>query len=207
GQAAWPRARSSFVRLFVAVGLAAVLTVVAGAAQRDVDVSALPGVQDEPAIAIDPSDDRILLAGSNSFKEGSMRAYSSSDGGSTWTRSFVQPAPKSFLKACASDPGVAIDGRGRQYFSFIRTTPCRAGKPRLFVASRSGPNAPWRTPVLVRPLGTSNADDKPAIAVDTSPTSPHRNRVYAAWSRLSHNAALSIVLSHSDDGGRTWSRI
>jgi hypothetical protein len=51
------------------------------------------------------------------------------------------------------------------------------------------------------------ADDKPAIAVDASPSSPHRGRVYAAWSRLSHNQALTIVLSHSDDGGRTWSRI
>jgi hypothetical protein len=59
----------------------------------------------------------------------------------------------------------------------------------------------------VNPLRTSVADDKPAIAVDTSPVSPHRDRVYAAWSRLSHNQALTIVLSSSDDGGRTWSRI
>jgi len=172
-----------------------------------VAVSKLPGVQNEPAIAIDPSNDRILLAGSNSFREGSMRVYSSGDGGSTWTQSFAYPPPASFLSTCASDPGVAIDLTGRQYYSFIRTTPCSTGHPRLFVASRSGPKAVWGTPVLVNPLRTSVADDKPAIAVDASPSSPHRNRVYAAWSRLSHNQVLSIVLSHSDDGGRTWSRI
>ncbi len=136
-----------------------------------------------------------------------MRVYSSLDGGSTWVSSFLYPAPASFLKTCASDPGVAIDSRGRQYFSFIRTTPCRTGRPKLYVASRSGPKTAWASPVLVNPLRTSVADDKPAIAVDASPTSPHRGRVYAAWSRLSHNQALSVVLSHSDDGGRTWSRV
>ena len=173
----------------------------------EVDVSRLSGAQDEPAIAIDPSNDTILLAGSNSFREGSMRVYTSDDGGSTWTASFLYPAPASFLSTCASDPGVAIDTSGRQYFSFIRTTPCRTGRPQLFVASRAGPTAAWGAPVLVNPLRTSISDDKPAIAVDTSRSSPHRNRVYAAWSRLSHNGVFSIVLSSSDDGGRTWKRI
>jgi hypothetical protein len=196
------------LRLLVAVALAAAFTGLArGADGPEVAVSKAPGAQNEPAIAIDPTNDRILLAGSNSFREGSMRVYSSSDGGSTWTRSFVYRPPASFLRTCASDPGVAVDLRGRQYYSFIRTTPCRTGHPQLFVASRSGPKAAWGTPVLVNPLRTSAADDKPAIAVDASPSSPHRNRVYAAWSRLSHNQVLSIVLSHSDDGGRTWSRI
>jgi hypothetical protein len=192
------------VRLLVAVCLAAAFAV--GARGSEVDVSKAPGAQDEPAIAVDPTDSRVLLAGSNSFREGSMRFYSSTDGGLTWTSSFLYPAPASFLRTCASDPGVAIDSRGRQYFSFIRTTPCRTGRPQLFVASRSGPKAGWGSPVLVNPLRNSVADDKPAVAVDASPTSPHRDRVYAAWSRLSHSQALSIGLSHSDDAGRTWSR-
>lgn len=193
------------MRLLVAAGLVAASAALAGAGGPEVAVSKVPGVQNEPAIAIDPSNDKILLAGSNSFREGAMRVYSSTDGGSTWTRSFAYRAPASFLSSCASDPGVAVDLRGRQYYSFIRTAPCRTGRPRLYVASRSGPRAAWRTPVLVKPLGSSAADDKPAIAVDASPSSPHRNRVYAAWSRLSHDQALNVVLSHSDDGGRTWS--
>ena len=169
-------------------------------------MSRLPGAQDEPAIAVDPSDEQVLVAGSNSFREGAMRVYSSGDGGSTWSASFLYPAPASYLTTCASDPGVAIDGTGRQYFSFIRTTPCRTGHPRLFVAARSGSAAAWKE-ALVSPLRTSLADDKPAIAVDVSPSSPHRNRVYVAWSRLARkNTVVSIVLSSSDDGGRTWSR-
>jgi hypothetical protein len=171
----------------------------------EVDVSRLPGPQSEAAIAIDPSNGRILLAGSNSFSEGTMRAYGSTDGGATWQTTTVYPAPASTKAACAADPGVAIDGRGRQYYSFVRSTPCTTGPPHLYVASRPGPAATWGKPVLVAPLRLSRFDDKPAIAVDNSPSSPHHNRVYVAWTRVSRNGVLSILVSHSDGGGRTWS--
>jgi hypothetical protein len=199
--------RNSAVRLLAALGIGAATVAWAAAGRPDVSVSNLPGAQVEPTVTVDPSDDRILLAGSNSFMEGSMRFYDSRDGGSTWASSFLYPAPESFLSTCASDPGVAIDGTGRQYFSFIRTTPCRTGHPQLFVASRRAPTAAWSAPVLVGPLRTSISDDKPAIAVDASGSSPHSNRVYVAWSRLSRNGVFSIGLSSSDDGGSTWSRI
>jgi hypothetical protein len=64
----------------------------------------------------------------------------------------------------------------------------------------------WSAPVLVAKLGTARIDDKPVIAVDNSPVSPHAGRVYVAWARVSRLVKYSIVLSHSDDGGRTWSR-
>jgi hypothetical protein len=191
----------------VALGLGVATVALASPRAPEIDVSKAPGAQDEATITIDPSNDDVLLAGSNSFMEGSMGVYSSTDGGATWTSSFLYPAPASFLTTCASDPGVAIDARGRQYFSFVRSTPCKTGHAQLFVASRAGPTAAWGQPVLVNPLRTSLSDDKPAIAVDSSPSSPHRNRVYTAWTRISHNGVFSIVLSRSDDGGRTWSRI
>jgi hypothetical protein len=198
------------VRLIAAVlGLAgAGVAASAGAAPQaaEVPVSKLPGAQVEPAIAVDPRDSRILVAGSNSFREGSMRVYSSVDGGAHWTAGFVYPRPTTHRQTCASDPGVAIDRAGRQYFSFVRTTPCRTGHPQLYVAARHGPHAGWRTPVLVSPLRGAVADDKPAIAVDTSSSSPYRGRVYVAWSRLSHSQSFDVVLSWSADGGRNWSR-
>jgi hypothetical protein len=188
----------------VAVGLAAAAFATPRGAE--VAVSRLPGAQVEPAIAVDPRDGRILVAGSNSFREGSMRVYSSLDGGAHWSAGFVYRRPVTFLQTCASDPGVAIDRAGRQYFSFVRTTPCRTGHPQLYVAARPGPRSPWRAPVLVSALRGAAADDKPAIAVDTSASSRYRGRVYVAWSRLSHRQSFDIVLSSSVDGGRTWSR-
>jgi hypothetical protein len=76
----------------------------------------------------------------------------------------------------------------------------------VFVVVRAGPHAEWSRPIRVAALGRARLDDKPAIALDTSPASPFRGRVYLAWTRIARNIVFSIVLSHSDDGGRTWSR-
>jgi len=190
----------------IAQVVAAVALAAAAAAAPNVDVSNVPGAQSETAIAIDPTNDRTLLAGSNSFSEGTMRAYGSTDGGATWQTTTVFPPPARSGATCAADPGVAIDRRGRQYFSFVRSSPCQIGHPRLYVASRDGPGAPWGAPVLVAPLHGARFDDKPAITVDRSPASPHVNRVYAAWTRVSHDGAFSILVSSSDDGGKTWSQ-
>jgi hypothetical protein len=175
-----------------------------GANGPEVDVSDLSGAQAEAAITLDPSHRRILLAGSNSIGEGTMRAYSSVNGGRTWRASAVFP-PAGMRRRCAADPGVAIDGAGRQYFSFVSSAPCMSGAPHVYVASRAGASGPWGRPVPVAPLGSARADDKPWLTVDDSPSSPHRNRLYVVWSRIARDTRVSIVASHSDDGGARWS--
>jgi hypothetical protein len=185
--------------------LAAALVLAAPAVGPNVDVSRLPGPQSETAITIDPTNDQILLAGSNSLPEGTMRTYGSTDGGATWSTTAVFPKPKQPSEACAADPGVGIDRNGRQFFSFIRSTPCQVGHPQLYVASRAGPGAAWGAPVLVAPLRGARFDDKPAITVDRSEASPHVNRVYTAWTRVGHNGSFHVLVSSSDNGGVTWS--
>jgi hypothetical protein len=193
-----------------ALAVAATVAQVGGAARvtgPEVDVSNLAGPQTNPTIAVDPRSPSVLLAGSNSLLEGAERFYSSTDGGLTWATGTVTPPAASIRTTCPSDPGVAIDGSGRQFFSFDRVTPCRSDAPsRVYVVRRDGPAGVWAAPVLVAPLGSARVDDKPAIAVDTSPTSPYVGRVYVAWARVSRLVVYSIVLSHSDDHGRTWSR-
>jgi hypothetical protein len=196
----------------LAVALAVTATT-AGAATHgqplqsaQVDVSNLPGPQTNATIVVDPTNPDVLLAGSNSFLEDTQRIYSSTDGGSTWETTITVRPPADVETACPSDPGVAIDLTGRQYYSFDVATPCNAqGTSRVYVLARSGSKAAWSAPVLVAPLGRARFDDKPAIAVDTSPGSPHRNRVYVAWTRVARNTSSNIVLSSSDDGGLTWS--
>jgi len=80
-----------------------------GATGPELDVSRLPGAQSEPTIAVDPSNEQILLAGSNNLAEGSMPVYSSTDGGVTWETGTTAPPPPSRSASCAGDPGVAID--------------------------------------------------------------------------------------------------
>ena len=190
--------------LALTVALAA--TRASGATGPEVNVSRLPGAQSEPTIAVDPENDQIILAGSNNLAEGAMPVYSSTDGGVTWQVGTTYPPSPSRSVSCAADPGVGIDAAGRQYYSYLRSTPCTPGEPRLFVVSRPGPDASWSKPVLVAHPGRSLFDDKPAIAVDSSTASPYVNRVYVAWSRISRRGVYSILSSHSGDGGRTWSR-
>jgi hypothetical protein len=188
----------------LALGVASLATASAG---PEVRVSNLPGPQSNATITVDPTNDKILLAGSNSMLEGTTRLYGSTDGGVSWQTWTAFPPPSSARAGCAADPGVAIDLRGRQYSSFVRANPCREdGVYRVYVVTRPAADAAWSPPIRVAPLGTARLDDKPTIAVDTSPVSRFRNRVYVAWSRLSRAAIFSIVLSHSDDGGRTWSK-
>jgi hypothetical protein len=192
-----------------ALAIAAVLTPGRGAplAGSEVNVSRLPGLQSGAAIAIDPSHENVLLAGSNSVAEGTVRIYTSTDAGRSWQTALAHARPANRRASCSSDPGVAIDLRGRQYYSFVRATPCRDGAAQhVYVVTRAGPSGAWSRPIRVASLGGARFDDKPAIAVDLSPSSPHTNRVYLAWSRVSRPGVFSIRISHSDDGGRTWSR-
>jgi Neuraminidase (sialidase) len=198
-------------RILAALPVALVTVSLAGGASAvtgpEVNVSQRQGPQTNPTVTIDPRDDRIVLAGSNSLLEGAERVYSSTDGGVTWSSTTLTPPVANLRSTCPSDPGVAIDRTGRQYYAFDRSTPCTSDAPsRVYVATRSGPDAAWSKPGLVAPLGTARFDDKPAIVVDASPVSPHLNRVYVVWSHLSRRIAYSILISHSDDHGLTWSR-
>ena len=168
---------------------------------QNVAVSREWGTQSETAIAIDPSNDQVLLAGANSHGDRRVHGYSSADGGATWAKA---PLPRSARTVFSADPVVAIDRTGRQYFGHVRIAPQgRRVAIEIVVAGRAGPAAQWQSVAVAPRAGAF--DDKPAIAVDTWPASPHANRVYVAWSRITRARRAYIALSHSDDGGTTWS--
>ena len=229
------------MRATFAAALAAALGAAAsaGAAPEplaQVPVSRADGVQAEVAVAVDPANDQLLLAGSNSIdgsSRGFSRVYSSADGGATWT-STVGPPPvrgPGERRCSFGDPTVAIGPSGIQYYGFL-SAPCSIEEapfgaaseeherelgpesPRVVfeVAARPRPGAPWRT-AAVFPARSLRLDDKPALAVDVSPTSPHHGRVYAAWSKTvltgkrGHQVPRTMIaVSWSDDGAGRWSR-
>ena len=195
--------RSAVAALLLLAGTAVAATAAVRTATpgQNVAVSREWGTQSETAIAIDPSNDEVLLAGSNSHGDRRVHAYGSTDGGATWAK---VPLPRSTGTIFSADPAVAIDRTGRQYFGHVRiASQARRITIDVVVAARSGPAGQWRS-VAVRPLPRV-FDDKPAIAVDTWPGSPHADRVYLAWSRITRARRGFIALSHSDDGGATWS--
>src|SRR5207253_7548879 len=77
----------------------------------------------------------------------------------------------------------------------------------VYAGVRRGSGGPW----TIRPVervapGQFAYDDRPVLAAD-----PQRPRVYAVWTRLENRfgpqqTLSAILLSRTDDGGRSWSR-
>ena len=171
-----------------------------------VDVSHVVRIQSEATVAIDPSNPRLLLGGSNDDLY-ITRVYTSRNGGRRW-RSFPGP-PLASRKQCGlGDPAVAIATGGHEYYAFLANLTCAPDEtfPHLFVANRSGIGAAWHVVAVAQPGGPHFLwDDKPAIAVDTWRGSPHFGRAHLVWSRLESSHLKTLESSYSDDNGRTWS--
>jgi hypothetical protein len=179
------------------------MLVAAAVALPQSDVSRHAGAQDEPTIAASPADPAILLAASNDDQWGTD-AFTSTDGGTTWIRS-LPLSPYVGADCAAGDPGAAIAADGREFVSYL-TAPCASTSPdapsSVYVSSRAGPSGSWE-PVLVADASEGN-NDKPALASDNVGASPHHGRAYLVWDRYT-SSTDRLVISHSDDGGRTWS--
>ena len=231
------RARGPLRRILVAVALIAVaaagLAVARGGGQAkknfvvragaNADVSRARGPQSEVSLAVDPANASRLVAGSNDIRAERMRVYESSNGGRTWTRGFI-PFPRGADLCATSDPSVAVGDRGRRFYSFLGIH-CGGGRERasaVYVSTR-GKTGRWYTfPRAVAPAGRLTLfDDRPNIAIDAVPGSPHRGRLYAAWTRFSLDPSAfwadpddeevdfigtTVVVTHSDDNGRHWAK-
>ena len=184
------------------VGLVVVLPALARAGSQtllQIDVSRAVGNQAEVAIAVDPSNPLVLLAASNSTR-GTL-AYGSMDGGATWVTTMPVPTTRGCVDV--GDPAPAIEPDGRQVLATLVLGCRRLGGVSLVVSRRDGPAAPWTTVELSPSSRFFN--DKPALAVDTGAASPRRGRIYLAWSRAPRGPPLQVVITHSDDGGVSWS--
>ena len=162
------------------------------------NVSRASGVQTEIALAAGGSSG-VLLGASNDTILRTIRIYSSTDAGRTWTSA---AGPSLGAEACArGEPTAAIDGRGRQYVAFIVDGFCTDDDPYpyLMVATRASATAAWSVQRVAPPPFKDSWDDKPALAAGDGV-------VYLAWSRLERWTYETIVVSSTTDGGRTWTR-
>ena len=183
----------------------------------NVDVSNEDGPQSETSITIDPQDTSILVAGSNEINRLPMRGYFSSNAGSTWGGVDLPLPPASSTNGTdfGSDPGVAFDTRGNVYYSYIvvffnRFLHSVQGSE-MAVAKSFDHGATWPQVTFFNfTTGNSKFNDKPMIAVDTNPSSPHRDDVYVAWDNASPRNGKSsandqLLFARSTDGGTTFS--
>jgi hypothetical protein len=177
-----------------------------------VDVSRAPGAQSQVAIASSPSGEVQLAAANSLDPSASQRGirvvvYSSTDAGANWRTS--SPDSTSARRCSTADPATAVGDRGAEIVAFVVrlcSAPLTFASLGVDVVRRSGPQRQWSR-ATVAPIAAGWGNDKPAVAIDTGPASPHHGRVYVTWSRwYGRDTPIRIALSSSDDGGRTWTQ-
>ena len=185
--------------------------------------------QNEPSVAVDPTNPLVIVAGSNDYcaeiENGSGNVwagyYRSTDGGATWSNSLVpgypadtsaagSASPTQGTCAAAGDPTQSFDGAGHLYYGFICFNRAKPTNGSIYVARYDSSGETYVRTVRVE-RGTPSVwglfQDKINIAVDQSVGTPTAGNVYVAWARYSGQAANDVLLfSRSTDGGRSFSR-
>lgn len=179
----------------------------------NVDASHECGSQSETSIAINPANTQNVIAGANEIQGLPMRAYYSTDGGSTFTGVSLPlpPARTNNGFDFGSDPGLAFDSDGNAYYSYIVVFFGKGGGingTEMAVAHSTDGGASWHATFFNPQTGSGQFNDKPMITVDTG--TAHHNRVYVAWDNATGNSSSAkngnnVLLSYSDDGGATFS--
>jgi hypothetical protein len=184
--------------------------------------------QNEPTVAVDPSDPEIVVAGANDYCAQIVNGevwsgyYRSENGGNTWTNSLVPGYPNDTSPAglaspvhgscvAAGDPSQAFDPAGNLFYAFIcfnRSGPVNGS---VYVARYTGHGATYDRTVLVK-KGTPSGlflsglfQDKINLTVDQT-QGAHAGNVYVAWSQYDGFAPNNAVLfSRSTDHGMSYS--
>jgi len=139
---------------------------------QNVDVSNWPGYQGEATVAINPKDPQNMIVGSNDVgadpmsgkSTGKIRAYSTIDGGKTWTGDDL---------GGDSDPVIAFDRTGTAYFAYMS-----AGT--IAVRQSTDDGATWTDPQVVAAAPAGGKFDKPGIAIGPDASNLSQDRIYVA---------------------------
>jgi len=146
-----------------------------------------PAGASESAVAINPANTNIVIAGTNGPGSG-QKMWRSTDGGLTWS------APIALANTCC-DPTVAWSPNGATGYAGALSTVVGGGTNVLFYRS-TDQGASW---VLTKTLSTGNVSDKEYMHVDNYASSPNVGNIYMAW----HENNVQ-KFSRSADGGTTW---
>ena len=185
----------------------------------------------EIPIAVDPQDPNHLLSGSNDYyyrfnnSTGVRHVivptgfFTSFDGGATWIDGNI---PFSSGNG-AGDPSPGFDAKHgialmAQLENVGPNTGCCVAQGNVTVSRSADGGVHWQRPTMVfhghgAGIGPANQAvffDKEWITADNNPSSPYYGRIYVTASKFVNGLQGSyirspIVISHSDDGGATWS--
>jgi hypothetical protein len=186
--------------------------------------------QNEPTVAVDPTNTQIVVAGSNDYcasivnNEVWAGYYRSTNGGQTWSLSLVPGYPDDTSAAgvaspvhgtcgASGDPTQSFDGDGNLFYGFIcfnRAKPINGG---VYVARYSDHGADYDQTVLVKrgsPSGLFGAglfQDKINLTADQT-DGEFSDNVYVAWSQYHglQSGNNAVLFARSTDQGLSYSR-
>lgn len=170
-----------------------------------VEISTGPNLVNTPPIVANPANSKNLLVGANDYNcpefSGPLAAYTSNDGGSTWSRATCMVGVQNYSPTIF--PTVGYDRSGRAYLA--GTYEDNEGGGTGFIGVENSDNGfNWSDPVPV--LDRRNGySDTSWLVVDTSPTSPYVNRVYLSADVV--GGTEQIMVAHSSDGGNNWKTV
>ncbi len=178
----------------------------------NVNVTTNTSNQNEPMVAINPTDHNKLVCGFNDERTGVFKAgWSwSDDGGTTWTFGGTFSLPG---YSRGADPVVAFDNTGTAYFAGLAYNYQSAypyvADGSIFLAKSSDGGHTFTVAgfpkIVAAGSGTSNYLDKPWLFVN-----PANNHIYLAWVKRVNvfgaggTESMTIWFTRSTDGGVTF---
>lgn len=181
--------------------------------QLDCDTQA---PNNEPNIAVDPTDPLHMVASSNDYDSCCDEFYTTFDGGQTWSTGNMSVLTR---RRTGSDPVTSFDPKNgtviHTSLNFVIRKDGQASDGDVVASISTDGGLTWKTPIVVYHGRGADKDpvqvfnDKEWVTTDTNPSSPFYGRTYVTWSRfLSRSGKYvesPIWLAYSDDGGFTWS--
>jgi hypothetical protein len=177
----------------------------------NVDVSNECGPQSETYITLNPSQPKMLAAGSNEIFRDPMRGYYSSNSGKSWGGVDLPLPPPIGTNGIrfGSDPTLAFDTRGNLFYGYIviffgNGTGVKGSEMAVARSTDGGKTYPSVT-FFSFEGGSNHFNDKPMITTDTNAGSRFRDNVYIAWDAASGGSTGGgIRVATSTDHGATF---
>jgi hypothetical protein len=166
-------------------------------------------VTDTP-IAATPMDGSLLL-GSVDFNctgGSNVGEHLSTNGGSTWSRVDCMPDLRQGKRnyAAVDEPSVGYDAKGDAYVSGVFSD--ATGNYGLVAVQKSAGGVHWAEPAAALLSPGPTGPYLTHLAVDANSGSPRSGAVYVSGVMVSRGGADNQVLvSHSRDGGATWTEV